>query len=141
MYFRCKSPIELKSIALELLPEILNYKNVCFVAPMGAGKTTLIKQICVALGVTETDIHSPTYSLINEYHGTSNTIFHFDFYRLNSIEEAFDFGLEEYFGRDAICLMEWPKIVAPILPMPCLKIEINIEEEDRILNTQIINFL
>ncbi len=130
---------EIPEISNRLLPEILASKIVSFSAPMGAGKTTLIKQICVALGVKEHEIQSPTYSIVNEYQGKEHTIYHFDFYRLERLEEAYDFGLEEYFDREALCLMEWPEIVSPLLPLPHLKIRIETQNETRIITTEIIN--
>ena len=136
----CSSLEALPGIAMQLLPEIIKQKNCCFYASMGAGKTTTIKEICVALGVNADEIHSPTYSIVNEYKGREFTIFHFDFYRLKSMEEAYDFGLEEYFFKDAICLMEWAEIVQPLIPLPYLKISIENVNEERIFKTEIINF-
>jgi tRNA threonylcarbamoyladenosine biosynthesis protein TsaE len=136
----CKTIDTLPGIALQLLPEIIAQKNICFFAPMGAGKTTTIKAICIALGVDEDEIHSPTYSIVNEYKGKEHIIFHFDFFRLKSLVEAYDFGLEEYFVKDAICLMEWAEIVEPLIPLPYLKIMIEQENEERIFTTEIINF-
>ncbi len=63
-----------------------------------------------------------------------------DFYRLNTISEAYDFGLEEYFQKDAICLMEWPGIIESLIPLPYLKITIEAQENERIIETEIINF-
>lgn len=137
----CKSLEELPKIVEALLPEILTHRVVSFDAPMGAGKTTFIKAICMALGVDEGEIHSPTYSLVNEYQAGGQTIYHFDFYRLKSMQEAYDLGLEEYFIKDAICLMEWAEMVAPLLPYPLLKIKIEQEDETRIFRSEIINFL
>ncbi len=136
----CKSIEELPMIVTRLLPEILAYKIIYFNAAMGAGKTTTIKAICMALGVKSTEISSPTYSLVNEYQGTAFTIYHFDFYRLKNITEAYDFGLEEYFNKNAICFMEWPEIVEPLIPLPYLKINIGQENEERIFQTEIIKF-
>ncbi len=138
--FICKNIDELPGIANQMLLEIISHKIICFSAPMGAGKTTLIKQICVALGVDEKEVSSPTYSIVNEYKGKEHLIFHFDFYRLKNISEAFDFGLEEYFAKKAICLMEWPEIVLPLIPSPYLNISIESEQEVRTFNTELINF-
>ena len=90
---------------------------VCFYGPMGAGKTTLIKAVCEQLGVADSVV-SPTFSLINEYRdGSGKPIFHFDFYRINKIEEVYDFGYEEYFySSEGISLIEWPELVEDILP-------------------------
>lgn len=137
----CKSLAELPKIVEAILPEILSQRVVSFDAPMGAGKTTFIKAICIAMGVNEEEIHSPTYSLVNEYQCGGQTIYHFDFYRLRSMQEAYDFGIEEYFSKDAICLMEWAEMVAPLLPYPLLKIKIAQEDENRIFTSEIINFL
>jgi tRNA threonylcarbamoyladenosine biosynthesis protein TsaE len=136
----CRTIDELPAIAHQLLPEIISSRFVAFEAPMGAGKTTTIKSICISLGVHENEIHSPTYSLVNEYQGKDHLIYHFDFYRLNTISEAYDFGLEEYFQKDAICLMEWPSIIESLIPLPYLKIRIDAQENERIIETEIINF-
>ena len=91
---------------------------ICFYGPMGAGKTTLIKAVCEQLGVTDIVV-SPTFAIINEYSdGSGKPIFHFDFYRINKLEEVYDFGYEEYFYSDqGICLIEWPELVEDILPL------------------------
>ena len=90
---------------------------ICLYGSMGAGKTTLIKAICENLGVTDTVV-SPTFALINEYNdGEGNPIYHFDFYRINKLEEVYDFGYEEYFySTQGTCLIEWPELVEDILP-------------------------
>jgi tRNA threonylcarbamoyladenosine biosynthesis protein TsaE len=86
-----------------------------FYGEMGAGKTTLIKALCKELGVTD-EVSSPTYSLVNEYR-TSNgkVVYHFDFYRINSIEEAYDMGYEDYFYSGNTCLIEWPQRIEKLL--------------------------
>lgn len=91
---------------------------ICFYGPMGAGKTTLIKAVCEQLGVTDSVV-SPTFAIINEYSdGNGNPIYHFDFYRINKIEEVYDFGYEEYFySTQGTCLIEWPELVEDILPL------------------------
>ena len=82
---------------------------------MGAGKTTLIKEICASLGIL-TPITSPTFSLVNEYQTPSGKpIYHFDFYRINSIEEVYDIGYEDYFYSGHICLIEWPEKIESLL--------------------------
>ncbi len=101
-----------------------------FDAPMGAGKTTIIKEICRQKSVRDT-VTSPTFSIINEY-GTDSgeTIYHFDFYRLNNVNEAFSIGVPDYFDSGNLCLIEWPMVVAPLLPEKYLRITINILSED-----------
>jgi tRNA threonylcarbamoyladenosine biosynthesis protein TsaE len=97
-----------------------------FVGNLGAGKTTLIKILANKLYIQDS-ISSPTFSYVNEYDGK---IFHFDCYRLRSLEEALDFGIEEYLDSGKPCWIEWPQIVEPILPTPYL--EINIEHSENI---------
>lgn len=89
-----------------------------FRGAMGAGKTTFIAALCRVLGVDEDPTSSPSFALINEYRSgtTAELIYHFDLYRLESLEEAFDIGVEDYFDCGAVCLIEWPERVADILP-------------------------
>lgn len=91
-------------------------KILLFVGEMAAGKTTLIKEICRLAGVEE-PVSSPTYALVNEYAGKSGqTLYHFDFYRLQQISEALDMGATEYFDSGHFCLIEWPELITPLLP-------------------------
>ncbi|MFL1895525.1 tRNA (adenosine(37)-N6)-threonylcarbamoyltransferase complex ATPase subunit type 1 TsaE [Aquimarina sp. 2-A2] len=102
----------------EVAHQILNNassKIFLFHAPMGAGKTTLIKELCKQLGVKDT-ISSPTYSLVNEYHGTQGKIFHFDLYRLENTHEILDSGLDDYLYEDAFVFIEWPEKMQEFLP-------------------------
>jgi len=108
---------EIHDAAKKVLHLIGNDRIVCFYGSMGAGKTTLIKAICHDLGVKD-NVASPTFALVNEYRDKhSNPIYHFDFYRINKIEEVFDFGYEEYFYKnEGLCLIEWPELIEDILP-------------------------
>ncbi len=100
-----------------------------FNGKMGAGKTTFIKAICEKLGVKDV-INSPTFAIINEYEdGKKKPIYHFDFYRLNKEEEAFDFGYEDYFYSGNVCFIEWPEMVADLIPEDAVKVSIT-EKED-----------
>jgi len=104
-------------------------KIVAFYGKMGVGKTTFIKSLCKVLGV-EDEVSSPTFSLINEYFTQQKeSIFHFDFYRIESINEVYDFGYEDYFYSGKLCLIEWSELVEEILPPNFIKVEIA-EEED-----------
>ena len=96
-----------------------------FYGKMGAGKTTFIKAVCEALGVTDA-INSPTFAIINEYRSatTQELIYHFDFYRINKVEEAFDFGYEDYFYSGALCFIEWPELIEELLPPDAVKVSI-----------------
>jgi tRNA threonylcarbamoyladenosine biosynthesis protein TsaE len=107
---------------------VLVYEN----APMGAGKTTLSSAICKALGVDESEISSPTYSIINEYEGKSAKIFHLDLYRLKDEEEAFNAGVENVLHSGNICLVEWPGVAKKLLPDSCVRVDIKPEEKERI---------
>lgn len=93
-----------------------------FYGKMGAGKTTFIKAVCEELGVTDV-INSPTFAIINEYRSETagELIYHFDFYRINKVEEAFDFGYEDYFYSGALCFIEWPELIEELLRWMQLK--------------------
>jgi tRNA threonylcarbamoyladenosine biosynthesis protein TsaE len=90
---------------------------VLFHGQMGAGKTTFIKALAKQLGVTDMT-GSPTFSLVNEY-GTEDgkTLYHFDLYRLNNEEEAYDMGIDEYFYSGNLCLIEWPEKTPNLIPL------------------------
>lgn len=93
-----------------------------FYGKMGSGKTTFIKSICEELGVEDT-INSPTFAIVNEYEDrVQNTIYHFDFYRIKSLEEVYNMGYEEYLYGDAICFMEWPELIEELLPEETVKV-------------------
>ena len=99
---------QLPDIAKKILEYSSPYKKFLFYAEMGVGKTTLIKELSLQLGVVDI-ISSPTFSIVNEYISLKNgKIYHFDFYRLKDEKEAFDFGYEEYFYGDEYCFIEWP---------------------------------
>lgn len=101
-----------------------------FDGDMGAGKTTFIKSFCRALGVTDV-VSSPTYSIVNEYESARGPVYHFDFYRIKDIQEAYDLGYEEYFYGGGICLIEWPERVTELLPDHLVKVEISIVDENQ----------
>jgi len=114
---------ELDLVAQQIIASLTN-KVLLFDAQMGAGKTTLIKALLKNLGVNASTA-SPTFSLVNEYTNAAHQKFyHFDLYRLNSEEEAYDFGIEEYLYADAWCFIEWPEKASNILPKNHTKISI-----------------
>ncbi len=118
-------------------PYLDEYKVVLFNGPMGAGKTTLISALCRSLGSTD-DLSSPTFSIVNEYESKAGTIYHFDFYRIESIEEAFDFGVEEYLYSDKLCFLEWSEKIEELLPNKYLIVNIEvISESERALNIKL----
>ena len=100
-----------------------------FYGKMGAGKTTFITSLCRVLGVEEDVVNSPTFTIVNEYKSAKGfPIYHFDFYRLNKAQEAYDIGIDEFFSGDGLCLMEWPEKIDDILPDETVKV--TIEEMD-----------
>ena len=115
--FTIESISEINLAAKNIIKSLGTNRIVCFYGSMGAGKTTLIQAICNEMGVTDTVV-SPTFALVNEYKSASGIpVFHFDFYRINKIEEVFDFGYEEYFySSEGICLIEWPELIESLLP-------------------------
>ena len=116
---------ELPDVA-ELIAGRLHRQPVAaFYGHMGAGKTTLIREIAAHLGV-EDMVTSPTFALVNQYMTPAgDPVYHFDFYRIDRIEEAFDLGYEEYFYSGAICLVEWPEKIEELLPPDTLRIHIS----------------
>ncbi len=131
MNFTIKNIDELESISQEIIN--LSEKNsvFCFYGNLGAGKTTLIKKICKTLHVSDS-ISSPTYPIINEYHYPNGIIYHIDLYRLNSIEEALNIGLEEYLYSGNLCFIEWPDNFKSIIPDKHINIFIRkLEDESR----------
>lgn len=103
-----------------------------FYGDMGAGKTTFINALCRVLGVEEDTTNSPSFSIVNEYRSdtTAELIYHFDLYRIENLEEAFDIGIEDYFDSGALCLLEWPERIEDILPYDTVKVEIKINDDD-----------
>ena len=111
-------------------------KTLLFHGEMGVGKTTLIKEICKELG-TDDITSSPTFSIVNEYKTKMNdTIYHFDFYRINNEGEAYNIGVEDYFDSDAWCLIEWPSVIQNLLPLDYVNIHLS-ELDDGQRNIQL----
>lgn len=112
-------------------PDILNYAGInrifLFYGDMGAGKTTLIKSLCAAVGVTD-EVTSPTFSIVNEYESPDGPVYHFDFYRLKDMSEALDMGYEEYFFSEKYCFIEWPEKIAGLIPEQYTGIRITVLE-------------
>lgn len=117
---------DLPDAAEAILAQAGDHRVVAFYGEMGAGKTTLIRAICDRLGVTDA-VSSPTFALVNHYVGDDGrNIYHFDFYRIDRLEEAFDLGYDEYFDSDALCLVEWPEKIEPLLPDDTLNVRIDV---------------
>ena len=97
---------------------------IAFYGSMGAGKTTLIKNLCHRMGVTD-EVNSPTFAIVNEYvTEEGESVYHFDFYRIKKLEEAYDIGYENYFYSSNLCLIEWPEMIEPLLPEKYIHVEI-----------------
>lgn len=116
--------------AQEFVPAMDQNTVFAFYGKMGAGKTTFIKAVCEALGVTDV-VNSPTFSIVNEYRAdtTGELIYHFDFYRIKKLEEVYDMGYEDYFYSGAVCFIEWPELIEDLLPGDAIRVDI-VEQED-----------
>ena len=127
--YSVKSEIGLPEIARKLLASYPDKRIFALYGTMGAGKTTFIKAICRELGV-EDEALSPTFSIINEYHTHKQIpVYHFDFYRINKLEEVYDIGYEEYLFSGNYCLIEWPELIEELLPAETVKVSITGEQE------------
>jgi len=145
------------SAAREFVEAMGDRKVFAFYGKMGAGKTTFIKAICEALGVEDV-VTSPTFAIVNEYkvneelrmkneesfscpstaaanssfftlHSSFTKVFHFDFYRIKNLREAYDIGCEEYFYSGHPCFIEWPEMVEELLPEDAVKVSIEVCED------------
>lgn len=122
--FKVESEAEYAALLPEVVKAIEAYKVVLFQGEMGAGKTTFIRHLIRHLG-TQDEVSSPTYAIVNTYDTNKGIIHHFDCYRFESAEEAYDIGMEEYLYGSEICLIEWPDRVAELLPDRVLIISIS----------------
>lgn len=129
----------LDAAAAKLIKQFPDQRVFAFYGKMGAGKTTFIQSVCKQLGSPD-NVTSPTFALINEYKTTANkSIFHFDFYRIKEMEEAFDLGYEDYIYSGDYCLIEWPEMIEPLLPEHFVKVKIELtENETRIIFAEIV---
>ena len=113
---------------------------IAFYGAMGAGKTTLIKDLCHRMGVTD-EVNSPTFAIVNEYVTLEgDSVYHFDFYRIKKLEEAYDIGYDNYFYSGCLCLIEWPELIEPLLPERYLRVEIGPGKDDdaRVVSVQLV---
>lgn len=113
----------LDEVAKDIVASLGERKIILFYGEMGSGKTTLIKEICHQLGVTDS-MSSPTYGLVNEYNYSKGKIYHFDLYRVKNLEECLDIGMEEYLYSGNYCFIEWPDIAASLYPENTVKVHI-----------------
>lgn len=125
---------DLRDVARRLIETLNGRSVVLFRGEMGAGKTTLISHIVEELGA-EDNVTSPTFAIVNQYEGREGRIYHFDFYRIEKLEEAYDFGYEEYFYSGDLCLVEWPEKIEPLLPEDAVEVRITVgDDESRIFD-------
>ena len=129
---------ELCAVAKMIL-EKYNSKIFLFYGEMGVGKTSFIKKFCKELGVSDV-VSSPTFSIVNQYSNVNDEIiYHFDFYRTEKKEEVFDIGYEEYLFNSSYCFIEWPEKIEDLLPTNYLKINMKLDDNNRIINIQEYN--
>ena len=122
---------ELPYVAKEILRCSYPHKKFLFYADMGVGKTTLIKELSLQLGVKDI-VSSPTFSIVNEYVISMNEkVYHFDFYRLRDEQEAYDMGYEEYFYGDDYCFVEWPEKIPNLIEDDMVKINMQLNGNKR----------
>ena len=124
---------ETESFALGLSEALRPGDVIALVGDLGSGKTTLTKYIAKGLGVTEV-VTSPTFTIVNEYTSGRLPLYHFDAYRLRDEEDAFDIGMEEYFDKGGVCIIEWADLIEGILPddVKCILAEYGDEEGERV---------
>ncbi|MEO7988195.1 MAG: tRNA (adenosine(37)-N6)-threonylcarbamoyltransferase complex ATPase subunit type 1 TsaE [Chryseolinea sp.] len=127
--FRSVALTDLKRVASEIAEHINQYKVWLFHGEMGAGKTTLIKEVCEAIGVVDS-MSSPTFSIVNEYETKDHKkVFHFDFYRIKNEAEAVDIGTEEYFYSHYPCFIEWAEKIPSLIPLAHAEVLIQVEDD------------
>ena len=119
---------ELPDVARAVIRSLGRRTVVAFRGGMGAGKTTLIREIVAALGSADT-VTSPTFAIVNQYKAGKERIHHFDFYRIDDQREAYDFGYEEYFYSGDLCLVEWPEKIEPLLPDDVMTVRITVDSD------------
>ncbi len=120
----------LGTVARGLLAAFPDKRVFAFYAPMGAGKTTFIKELCKVLNV-EDDVVSPTFAIVNEYSSAGeSSVFHFDLYRLKNIVEVFDIGFNEYVTSGSYCFIEWAEVIDGHIPVEYVRVEISVDDEN-----------
>lgn len=130
--FNIPSLEAIDDVAAGMVDVMGDYTIFAFTGQMGAGKTTFINALSRALGVEDEETGSPTFAIINEYRSstTAELIYHFDLYRIESLEEALDLGIEDYFDSGALCLLEWPERIEALLPDDTVVVKIEVNPDD-----------
>ena len=131
--FKIQNTEGLPEAAQKFVDEMGENRVFAFYGKMGAGKTTFIKAICEALGVEDV-VTSPTFAIVNEYKTPNGAVYHFDFYRIKNLREAYDIGCEEYFYSGCPCFIEWPEMIEELLPENTVNVHIEVlEDESRLV--------
>lgn len=118
---------DLEAVAKQIIKNV-NSKTLLFYGDMGVGKTTLIKALVKALGSVD-GASSPTFSIVNEYEATNFMIYHFDLYRIQDIDEAYNFGIEDYLYSNNWSIIEWPDVIKDILPEHFNRIDLLLNDD------------
>ena len=130
MDIRIENIEDISSAAQKFVDEMGENSVFAFYGKMGAGKTTFIKAICEALGVSDV-VASPTFAIVNEYaDAAGQPVYHFDFYRIKNLKEAYDIGCEDYFYSGRPCFIEWPELVEELLPEDTVRVDIQVLEDE-----------
>ena len=120
---------DIKCVARQFVEEQSDGRVFAFYGQMGAGKTTFIAAVCKALGIEE-PVNSPTFAIVNEYVADNGeTVYHFDCYRLNTLRDALNIGIEEYFASGNICFIEWAENIEELLPVDTVRVNIVVEDD------------
>jgi len=129
----------LKNVAENLIKQFPDHRIFALYGKMGAGKTTFIQAICNYLG-SDDNVTSPTFAIINEYKTENlSSIFHFDFYRIENLEEAYDLGYEDYLYSGNYCFIEWPEMIESLLPENIVKVQIEVfDDESRVISAKVV---
>ena len=136
MNYKLKKLSDLPEVAKSIIDSFPENRVFALYGQMGAGKTTLIKELCACLGIYE-NVTSPTFAIVNQYTtANQNSVFHFDFYRIKRLSEAYDLGYEDYFYSENYCFIEWPEMIEELLPQSFVKITITENDGCRELNIE-----
>lgn len=135
--YHCASLADLPAAAADMIAQLPNHRVFLLIGEMGAGKTTLIKSLCLALGVSDT-VSSPTFTLVNEYQeGHGDPVYHFDLYRLEKESEALDFGIEDYLCSGHYCFIEWPEKASGLMPEDAVRITVTVNNQERTITLSV----
>ena len=130
MEFITNSPLETEAVGQALATQLKPGTVLAYRGDLGAGKTAFTRGLARGLGATD-PVTSPTYTIVNEYLSGRMPLFHFDMYRLNSADDLFDIGWEDYLERGGVCAVEWSENVAEALEGPMVVMIEKLGEDTR----------